>query len=87
LQYCCTAAALAWHLRAATCTGVDNRHHRPGGRAAKAYGDALHLTSQGFAIVGQYVARQLAAPLTLQAPSDLGLGHGAAMGTDAVEPA
>jgi uncharacterized protein YhjY with autotransporter beta-barrel domain/phospholipase/lecithinase/hemolysin len=37
------------------------------------YGDALHLTSQGFAIVAQYVARQLAAPLTLQAPSDLGL--------------
>jgi uncharacterized protein YhjY with autotransporter beta-barrel domain len=37
------------------------------------YGDALHLTSQGFAIVGQYVARQLAAPLTLQGPSDLGL--------------
>jgi uncharacterized protein YhjY with autotransporter beta-barrel domain/phospholipase/lecithinase/hemolysin len=37
------------------------------------YGDALHLTSQGFAIVGQYVATQLAAPLTLQAPSDLGL--------------
>jgi uncharacterized protein YhjY with autotransporter beta-barrel domain/phospholipase/lecithinase/hemolysin len=36
------------------------------------YGDALHLTSKGFAIVGQYVARQLAAPLTLQAPSDLG---------------
>jgi uncharacterized protein YhjY with autotransporter beta-barrel domain/phospholipase/lecithinase/hemolysin len=37
------------------------------------YGDALHLTSQGFAIVGQYVAAQLAAPLTLQAPGDLGL--------------
>ena len=37
------------------------------------YGDALHLTSQGFAIVGQYIAVQLAAPLTLQAPSDLGL--------------
>ncbi len=37
------------------------------------YGDALHLTSQGFALVAQYVARQLAAPLTLQAPSDLGL--------------
>jgi len=37
------------------------------------YGDLLHLTSVGFAIVGQYVARQLAAPLTLQAPSDLGL--------------
>jgi len=37
------------------------------------YGDALHLTSQGFAIVAQYVARQLAAPLTLQAPSSLGV--------------
>ena len=37
------------------------------------YGDALHLTSNGFAIVGEYVARQLAAPLTLQAPGDLGL--------------
>ena len=37
------------------------------------YGDLLHLTSDGFAIVAQYVAKQLAAPLTLQAPSDLGL--------------
>ena len=36
------------------------------------YVDNLHLTSTGFAIVGRYVARQLAAPLTLQAPSDLG---------------
>ena len=36
------------------------------------YGDALHLTSQGFAMVARYVARQLAAPLTLQAPSELG---------------
>jgi uncharacterized protein YhjY with autotransporter beta-barrel domain/phospholipase/lecithinase/hemolysin len=36
------------------------------------YGDALHLTSQGFALVARYVAAQLAAPLTLQAPSDLG---------------
>ena len=35
------------------------------------YGDLLHLTSDGFAIVAQYVAKQLAAPLTLQAPSDL----------------
>lgn len=40
------------------------------------YGDLLHLTSAGFAIVGQYVAVQLAAPLTLQAPSDLGLDTG-----------
>jgi outer membrane lipase/esterase len=37
------------------------------------YGDALHLTSQGFDIVGHYVAVQLAGPLTLQAPSNLGL--------------
>jgi uncharacterized protein YhjY with autotransporter beta-barrel domain/phospholipase/lecithinase/hemolysin len=37
------------------------------------YGDALHLTSQGFAMVAQYVARQLAAPLTLSAPAELGL--------------
>jgi uncharacterized protein YhjY with autotransporter beta-barrel domain/phospholipase/lecithinase/hemolysin len=37
------------------------------------YGDALHLTSQGYAILAEYVARQLDAPLTLQAPADLGL--------------
>jgi uncharacterized protein YhjY with autotransporter beta-barrel domain/phospholipase/lecithinase/hemolysin len=37
------------------------------------YGDALHLTSTGFAIVGKYIAVQLDAPLTLQAPGDLGL--------------
>ena len=37
------------------------------------YVDNLHLTSVGFAIVGKYIARQLAAPLTLQAPSDMGL--------------
>jgi outer membrane autotransporter protein len=35
------------------------------------YGDLLHPTSQGSAIIAQYVATQLAAPLTLQAPSDL----------------
>ena len=37
------------------------------------YVDDLHLTSVGFAIVGKYIAVQLAAPLTLQAPSDMGL--------------
>ena len=36
------------------------------------YGDLLHPTSQGSAIIARYVAAQLAAPLTLQAPSDLG---------------
>ena len=40
------------------------------------YGDYLHLTSVGFAIVGEYVAKQLAAPLTLSAPADLGLDTG-----------
>ncbi|MEO7864792.1 MAG: autotransporter domain-containing protein, partial [Sphingomicrobium sp.] len=37
------------------------------------YLDGLHLTSQGFAIVGQYVFTQLRGPLTLQAPADLGV--------------
>ncbi len=37
------------------------------------YGDALHLTSDGFAIVGRYIAVQLEAPLTLQATSDMSL--------------
>ena len=37
------------------------------------YYDQLHLTSAGFAIVGQYIAAQLQAPLTLQAASDMGL--------------
>ena len=35
------------------------------------YGDGLHLTSQGFAIVAHYIKAQLDAPLTLQAPGDL----------------
>ena len=37
------------------------------------YGDLLHLTSDGFAIVAKYVSAQLDAPLVLQASSDLGL--------------
>ena len=37
------------------------------------YYDQLHLTSAGFAIVGQYVAAQLQAPLTLQATSDMSM--------------
>ena len=37
------------------------------------YVDGLHLTSAGFAIVARYVAAQLDAPLTLQAPGDLAL--------------
>ena len=37
------------------------------------YVDALHLTSAGFRVVGQYIATQLQAPLTMKAPSELGL--------------
>lgn len=37
------------------------------------YGDLVHLTGSGFAIVAQYVATQLTAPLTLQGASDLGM--------------
>ena len=37
------------------------------------YVDALHLTSAGFAIVGQYVFRQTQAPLNIQASSEIGL--------------
>ena len=37
------------------------------------YGDQLHLTSAGFAIVARYVAAQLTAPLVLQGASDMSL--------------
>jgi outer membrane autotransporter protein len=37
------------------------------------YVDNLHLTSAGFAIVAHYIATQLQAPLTLQAPSETAL--------------
>ncbi len=37
------------------------------------YVDQVHLTSRGFEIVGQYAVRQLEAPLTLEAQTDIGL--------------
>jgi outer membrane autotransporter protein len=37
------------------------------------YVDALHLSSDGFRVVGQYVQRQLQAPLSIGATSDVGL--------------
>jgi len=37
------------------------------------YYDQLHLTSAGFAIVGQYIATQLEAPLLLQGASDMSM--------------
>ena len=44
------------------------------------YGDLLHLTSGGFVIVARYVAAQLTAPLTLQAPSEAGMNVGQQFG-------
>lgn len=44
------------------------------------YLDGLHLTSQGMTILAQYVAAQVTAPLTLQAPADLGVDSGRAFG-------
>ncbi len=52
----------------ASCVGDSNLQNQ-----FLFYVDALHLSSRGFAIVAQYVAVQLTAPLTLQAPSDLAL--------------
>ena len=37
------------------------------------YVDQLHLTSAGFLIVSNYIRRQMQAPLTLQAASDVGI--------------
>ena len=44
------------------------------------YGDGIHLTSDGFDIVARYVAAQLDAPLTLQAPSEAGMNVGQQFG-------
>lgn len=42
--------------------------------------DALHPTSHGSQIFAEYIARQLEAPLTLEAPSQVGLEAGRAFG-------
>ncbi|HEY0028641.1 MAG TPA: autotransporter domain-containing protein [Allosphingosinicella sp.] len=44
------------------------------------YIDQVHLTSAGFAIVGQYAVRQLEAPLQFQAQTDVGLQAATAFG-------
>ena len=44
------------------------------------YGDGLHLTSGGFDIVAKYVAAQLTAALTLQAPSEASMNVGQQFG-------
>lgn len=44
------------------------------------YVDQVHLTSRGFEIVGQYAVRQLEAPLTLGAQTDIGLSAASGFG-------
>jgi outer membrane autotransporter protein len=48
------------------------------------YADRVHLTSAGFAIVGQYAVRQLEAPLHLQAQTDIGLQNASTFGSTLV---
>lgn len=45
------------------------------------YVDQLHFTSAGFAIVGRYAVRQLAAPLQFQAQTEAGLAAAVAFGS------
>jgi outer membrane autotransporter protein len=45
------------------------------------YVDRVHLTSAGFAIVGQYAVRQLEAPLHFQAQTDIALQNASAFGS------
>ena len=44
------------------------------------YADGIHPTSDGMRIIARYVAAQLTAPLTLQAPSDVALDTGLQFG-------
>ena len=66
----------AYGLTALACPALPNTSCIASADTARQflfYYDGLHLTSAGFEIVAHYVAAQLAAPLTLQATSDLGL--------------
>ncbi len=67
-------------ISAIACPGIPNLTCLGNSAGYLFYLDGLHLTSQGFAIVGQYVAAQVTAPLTLQAPSDIGVDVGRAFG-------
>ena len=44
------------------------------------YVDQVHLTARGFQIVGQYAVRQLEAPLTFEAQSDIGVSAASGFG-------
>jgi uncharacterized protein YhjY with autotransporter beta-barrel domain/phospholipase/lecithinase/hemolysin len=66
----------AYGLTGITCPSFaagDLTCRLTGGEGFLFYGDLLHPTSQGSAIIAHYVATQLQAPLTLQATSDLAL--------------
>lgn len=66
----------AFGLTAVTCPSFatgDLTCRLTGGEGFLFYGDLLHPTSQGSAIIARYVATQLQAPLTLQGTSDLAL--------------
>jgi outer membrane lipase/esterase len=67
----------AYGLTALVCPAFPNPTCAVNSTGYLFYGDQLHLTPQGFAIVAQYIAAQLDAPLTLQAPSDsaMDVGH------------
>jgi outer membrane lipase/esterase len=49
------------------------------------YVDALHLTQAGYAIVGRYAARQLEAPLQLEAQGEAALGDASAFSSNLQE--
>ncbi len=69
-----TANFSAYGLTALTCPAFPNPTCITGDSSTfLVYGDQLHLTSAGFAIVARYVQAQLTAPLTLQAPTEVAI--------------
>jgi uncharacterized protein YhjY with autotransporter beta-barrel domain/phospholipase/lecithinase/hemolysin len=66
----------AFGLTGVTCPAFatgDLTCRLTGGEGFLFYGDLLHPTSQGSAIIARYVVTQLQAPLTLQGTSDMAL--------------
>ncbi len=69
-----TANFAAYGLTSLVCPPFPNQTCITGDSSPYlVYGDQLHLTSAGFAIVARYVQAQLTAPLTLQAPTEVAL--------------
>ncbi len=63
----------AYGIHTLVCPAFPNPTCVIGSSGYLFYGDGVHLTSDGFAIVGRYIAVQLEAPLVLQAASDMSL--------------